>query len=159
MNKMYYSILILLLVIFIGISLAPFIKKYMYEPFDNYNLNNAGSYPVMDKLPLLTSSYPYTGNKNVSNENSSTNWWYYPIFTEGSYNQITNNLRYRRNPDDGECSRAEFCGALYKDIKNKSNYIYPLPEAETGSGARVNYYRATPNLLYQTINTNENILY
>ena len=154
------TIIILLLVIFLGISLAPFLKKYIvFESFSNFNLSSPGSYPSMDTLPLLTDSYPYTGRKTVSNENSSTNWWYFPIFTEGSYAQITNNLRYRRNPDDGECSRAEFCGALYKEKENKSNYIYPLPEAQTGVGARVNYYRTEPNLLFQSISTNENILY
>ena len=86
-------------------------------------------------------------------------WWKYPIFSLPSFKQQTNNLRYRNNPDDGTCTRPEFCGALYHDIKNKSNEIYPLPPAEESDGARVGYFRTEPNKLYYSIPTNENILY
>ena len=87
-------------------------------------------------------------------------WWRYPVFSLGSYEQITNNLKYHYNPDNGTCVRADFCGAVYNDKKNaKSNIITPLPPAEEGPGARVGYFRSEPNELYFSIPTNENILY
>jgi len=107
---------------------------------------------------LLSDVYRYTGKKNVSNDNSSGIWWHQPIFHVGSYDQITNNLRYRYNPDDGSCSRAEFCGALYHDKHNQSNFTYPLPPVNQDcSHPRVNYYRTEWNKLLQpnTIDTNQ----
>lgn len=128
------------------------------EGYDNYQLSTPGTYPTSTDLPILN-SYAHTGNKSVSDDSSNNIWWHFPIFKVGSYEQITNNLRYRYNPDDGTCSRADLCGALYKNKRVKSNVIHPLPPAEIGKGARVNYYRSNPNLLYNSINTNENILY
>lgn len=137
-----------------------FINKTMYlnEGYSNYTLENAGAYPELVDLPILD-NFPHTGHKYASNDSSSGIWWYFPIFAVGSFEQITNNLRYRNNPDDGTCSRADMCGALYKQKKNKSNITLPLPEAEEGAGARVGYYRTTPNNLAFSIPTNENILY
>ena len=63
------------------------------------------------------------------------------------------------NPDNGKCSRAEVCGALYRDAKTESNVVKPLPPAQEGPGARVGYYRSEPNDLFFSIPTNENILY
>ena len=121
--------------------------------FTTYDLATAGHYPKADDVPLLTDSYQYTGRKKVSNNNYNDIWWHYPIFREGSYEQITNNLRYYNNPDEGTCIGAEFCGALYKEKKNKSNLIYPLPPVANGEGARVNYYRSDPNILLQPSDT------
>jgi hypothetical protein len=71
----------------------------------------------------------------------------YPVFRVGSYEQITNNLRYWSNPDDGECIRADMCDALYKDKEVLSNVSQPLaPVPETMYGVRVNYYNTDQNL-------------
>ncbi len=128
------------------------------EGYSNYQLKEAGDYPRQVNEPILD-SFKHTGHKYASNDSSSGIWWYYPIFEVGSYEQITNNLRYRNNPDEGTCSRADMCGALYRRKKNKSNIARPLPEAEEGPGARVNYYRTMPNELAFSIPTNENIIY
>jgi hypothetical protein len=110
-------------------------------------LRDAGSFPSkVDEAALLYNEYPSTGKKTVSNNSYSDIWWYYPIFEVGSYAQVTNNLRYRRNPDDGECVGAEFCGALYKDNQPASNIINPLPPVPNTPGTRVNYYRTQENL-------------
>ena len=122
-------------------------KSKNINGYSNYNLSEPGIYPSADTIPLLTDEYKYTGRKTVSNDSYPEIWWHYPIFREGSYKQITNNLRYYRNPDEGTCVRAEFCGALYSDKNNKSNYIYPLPPVPPGSNPRVNYYRTGVNLL------------
>jgi hypothetical protein len=133
---------------------APFIKNI--EGFSGlYDLTTPGIFPKSVDQAILD-DYPLIGKNNTSNNNYNQIWWRYPIFTLGSYEQITNNLQHRYNPDDGTCVRADFCGALYHDKKNtKSNIITPLPRA----GSRVGYFRTEPNELYFSIPTNENILY
>jgi hypothetical protein len=155
-NTFTRSIIILLLILVLGLYLAPFIPKV--EGFSLYN-GLEGKYPVSVDQAILD-DYPKIGKNVTSNNNYSDIWWHYPIFSEGSYKQLTNNLRYWRNPDEGTCIRADFCGALYHDKKNtKSNEVFPLPPAEEGPGARVGYYRSEPNDLFFSIPTNENILY
>jgi hypothetical protein len=138
----------------LSISILYFIVYYSRKRigFDNYNLAEPGIYPISDNLPILTDTYRFSGNKNVSNDSYSDIWWHYPVLNVGSYKQITNNLRYYNNPDEGTCVRADFCGALYKDKKNKSNIIYPMSPVPPGEGPRVNYYRSSANLMLQTDN-------
>lgn len=157
-DKFVGSILFLSVVIALSLYLAPFIKKL--ETFSGMNLlASPGSFPNSVTYPILN-DYKFIGKNQTSNNNYNQIWWHYPIFTLGSYEQITNNLKYRYNPDDGTCARADFCGALYHSNKNtKSNIIHPLPQAEEGPGARVGYFRTEPNELYYSIPTNENILY
>jgi hypothetical protein len=118
------------------------------EGYSNYHLANPGDFPNSVYEPLLKDSYPSTGSKNVSSNNYSDIWWHYPIFKLGSYAQITNNIKYSRNPDDGECRTAEFCGALYKDHEIQSNISKPLPPAPeiNNDSVRVGYYLAPNNL-------------
>lgn len=155
-----YGCFFLILVLALGLYLAPFIKKI--DGFDSNYFNSLrrvqGEYPKSVSQAILD-DYPLIGKNEVSNNSASSIWWHYPIFTLPSFKQQTNNLRYRYNPDDGTCTRPEFCGALYHSIKNKSNEVYPLPPAEEGLGARVGYFRSEPNKLYYSIPTNENILY
>ena len=109
--------------------------------------SNLGIIPTSETMPLLD-SFPLTGNTMVNNNTYGDIWWQYPIFSEPSYTQITNNLRYRRNPDDGVCIDANFCNVLYKDVQNISNYSVPLPPSPliTDTSVRVNYYVADQNL-------------
>jgi hypothetical protein len=54
-----------------------------------------------------------------------------------------------------------FCNLFYNDVeptKEQLDENVVRPAAE-GDGARVNYYRSTPNQLFYSIPTNENILY
>ena len=156
------SILFLLFILIAGLYLAP--MREMLEGFKGYKryksdvLTVPGDYPRSVDKPILY-DYPLIGGNQVSTNSASTIWQDYPVFGVGSFKQITNNIRYNRNPDDGICSRAEFCGALYHDAKHKTNVIKPLPPAEEGPGARVGYYRSEPNTLFFSIPTNENILY
>ena len=114
------------------------------EGYSNFAINNAAK--NIDTGGLLTGDYPTTNRKYVTDNDYNKIWWYYPIFKVGSYAQITNNLKYQRNPDDGECVTAEFCGALYKDKNITSNIINPLPPVPDTPGTRVNYYRTPDNL-------------
>ena len=56
----------------------------------------------------------------MSNLTSADMWWHYPTFKLGSYDQITNNIRYPNNPDVGRCTPASVCGALYHEKKTGS---------------------------------------
>jgi hypothetical protein len=156
------SILFLLFILVIGLYLAP--MQEMLEGFKGYKryksdvLSVPGEFPRSVDKPILD-DYPLIGSNQVSTNNASDIWQDYPVFGLGSFKQITNNIRYNRNPDDGKCSRAEFCGALYHDAKHPPNEITVQPAAEEGPGARVGYYRSEPNTLFFSIPTNENILY
>jgi hypothetical protein len=157
-NTFIQSIIFLLLILALGLYLAPLVSKI--EGFQDYlKIPLEGKYPVSVTQAILD-DYPKIG-KNLTTDNTYNKiWWHYPTFTEGSYKQLTNNLKYWINPDEGTCIRADFCGAVYHDKKNtKSNIIYPLPPAQEGPGARVGYFRTEPNYLYFSIPTNENILY
>ena len=125
---------------------------------ETYELTVPGDFPRSVDKPILD-DFPLIGYKGVSENSASTIWKDYPVFDVGSFKQLTNNIRYNRNPDNGKCSRAEFCGALYHDAKHLPNVITPLPPAQEGPGARVGYYRSEPNDLFFSIPTNENILY
>lgn len=159
-NSFIKGILFLLILLALGLYLAPLLKNiegFKYNYFASLK-RTEGVYPVSVDQAILD-DYPLIGKNQVSNDSASTIWWHYPIFTLPSFKQQTNNLQYRYNPDDGTCTRPEFCGAMYHSIKNKSNEIYPLPPAQEGPGARVGYFRSEPNWLYYSIPTNENILY
>jgi hypothetical protein len=156
MTKMY-GIIFLLIILVLGLYLAPMIKVEGFS-INKDDLATPGTYPVSIDKPILD-SFPLTGRKDVSNKNYSDIWMEYPEFSKSSFDQTTNNLRYVKNPDEGTCIRADMCNALYKNKKNKSNIITPLPPAEKGPGARVGYYRSEPNLLFYSIPDNENILY
>lgn len=157
------SILFLLFILVVGLYLAPFYQK-VFEGFRGYKryksdvLSVPGDFPRSVDKPILD-DYPLIESKGVSANNASDIWKDYPVFGLGSFKQITNNIRFNRNPDNGKCSRAEVCGALYRDAKTESNVVKPLPPAQEGPGARVGYYRSEPNDLFFSIPTNENILY
>ena len=151
------AMIFLLIILVVGLFLAPMIKIEGFST-NKQDLATPGIYPLSVDKPILD-SFPLTGSKDVSNMNYRDIWWKYPEFSKSSFEQITNNLRYVNNPDDGTCIRADMCNALYKNRKHKSNKVCPLPPAQQGAGARVGYYRSDPNLLFFSIPTNENILY
>ena len=153
MNKTSHKyVKIMIVVIIICITLYLVNKIYKKQGFQNYNLANPGSYPRMDTVPLLANDYRYSGRKTVSNNNYDQIWWHYPSFGVGSYRQLTNNLKYYKNPDEGTCIRADFCGALYGNKKTKSNIITPLPPTPVSPNPRVNYYNTDINAFPHTTN-------
>lgn len=145
----YYGFIILtilLLVIFFFPLMTN--KEFRKENFMNRRqLLEGAEYPKSDETPILD-SYPFTKYKIVDKDDYSSNWKYYPVFTVGSYEQITNNLKYYKNPDNGLCAPAELCGDFYRDIHTKSNIIKPLPPVqENPSKIRVNFYNTNYGLL------------
>ena len=107
---------------------------------------------------LVQDTYPITGRNGISDNGAANIWWHYPIFKVGSYAQITNNMRYPNNPDEGTCMPASMCGALYKEIHLNTNYISQLPPVNPDCGTRVGYFATTTNLLPFRTNV-PNILY
>ena len=105
----------------------------------------------------LLDDYPHKKNTGVSNIVTEDVWQEYPIYQVGSYDQTTNNLKYIRNPDEGRCTRIEFCNTLYDDKKIPSNSVYPLAAVPNEPGKRVGYYRTPFNLL--TFENKDNVLY
>lgn len=104
-------------------------------------------YPLADIQPLLNDSFPAIKNPHASNETYEKIWWKYPQFKMGSFKQVTNNVRYNYNPDEGTCIPAEMCGALYHNKLNvASNLIRPLGPVPATRGTRVGYYRTPQNL-------------
>ena len=168
MNKI--ALILLLFVILIIITLIPlYFSNNKTNLINSINKNNTngikenytnlgvGNFPSSENDVLLEDSFPITGKNGVSTHSSSNSWWYYPILPMTSYKQITNNLKYHNNPDNGSCTPSEFCGTLYKDYQIKKNTNEPLPPVEQTCGSRVNYYNSPVNLLtYRNIT---NILY
>ena len=154
-------LLIFILVLAIGLPLFFKISDTM-EGYSNYSLAGAmGNFPNAQTEVLVQDTYPPIGKNQISNDTANDIWWYYPTSEVGSYDQITNNIRYPNNPDVGRCSPASMCGALYHQKHLGSNYIKPLPPVDPNSGTRVGYFDTNVQLVdslpYRT--NMQNILY
>jgi hypothetical protein len=158
----------LILILAIGIPVFFNSLQKMNQPImENYT--NLGTSPVPRNnykqkylFPqtdvLLEDSFPLTGRGGVSNDQGSKIWWHYPIFEVGSYDQITNNLKFSNNPDTGRCMPADVCGTLYKEYQTQSNYVFPQPPVKPECGSRINYYYTPTSFLTYRADT-ANILY
>ena len=148
------------MLIILAIALPLFLRNI--EGFSNYILDQSvGNFPDAQTQVLLQDTYPPIGKNQISDETSNDMWWHYPIFTLGSYKQITNNIRYPNNPDVGRCTPASMCGALYHEKFLGSNYVTPLPPVNSECGTRVGYFTTDEQLVtslpYRT--NMQNILY
>ena len=159
--------LILLIVLAIGLPLFFKLSKSIKTPipmegYTNYTLDGAmGDFPNAQTTVLVQDTYPAIGKNQISNDTASDIWQHYPIFTLGSYDQITNNIRYPDNPDEGTCMPASMCGALYHEKKTGDNYVKVLPQINPNCGTRVGYFDTDEQLVdslpYRT--NMQNILY
>lgn len=175
MKYMISIICILLLIVvlyYFNLNNQQMAKKQYVENFENYTLEETttnfanpssplmpvNGIPNVENNVLLQGDYPITGRNGISNNGADKIWQHYPIVEVGSYEQITNNMRYPDNPDEGTCMPASMCGALYKDKSMGSNVIHPLPPTNNTCGTRVGYFTTDDNLLpFSTDQTN--ILY
>jgi len=157
MNNNIFLILILILSLGLPLFYNMFKSIKMLENYQNYDLNssmnisslggNKEKYPFPQTDVLVEDIYPPIGKNGIYNNSASNIWWHYPIFQLGSYDQITNNIRYPNNPDEGTCMPASMCGALYKKKFIKTNYVTPLPPINPNCGTRVGYFDTNINLL------------
>jgi hypothetical protein len=158
MNQIVF--LLMLIILALGLPLV-FNFSSLVEGYSNYKINQAvGGYPDAQTQVLVQDTYPPIGKNQISDDTASDIWQYYPIFTLGSYAQITNNIRYPRNPDVGTCTPASMCGALYHQKYLGSNYITPLPPVSC-PGTRVGYFTTDERLIDSLPFTSDgpNILY
>ena len=165
MSKTILLVLILILAVVFPIFFKIVGITNNYENYTNLGsspINNDPKlkmiHPLSSTNVLLQDSYPITGHNGVSNDQGSKIWWHYPIFEVGSYDQITNNIKFSNNPDTGRCMPADICGSLYKEYQTQSNYVFPLPPVKPECGSRVNYYHAPASFLTYRADTS-NILY
>ena len=137
------TILYLFGILLISLILAPFVKSI--EGFSGINNDIIGIYPKAVDKPILVGDYPLTNEKdiyNITNNSVKDIWHEFPVFSLPSFEQITNNLKYYKTPDDGTCTPPMFCNAFYKNKKIPSNVINPLPPVPKGPGMRVGYFRS-----------------
>ena len=153
-------LLVAILLFAIGVPLFCNLPRSL-QMREHFSLGNMiGELPASETNVLVQDTFPITGLNSVSDKQSADIWWQYPIFKVGSYAQITNNIKYPRNPDTGNCMPAEFCDALYKNRMNQTNVVTPLPPVVPSGGARVGYYNTDENQNLNTFSTNmSNILY
>ena len=95
-DKFFKSVILLIVIIVIGLFLAPFIYNITksVERFSGlYELTTPGVFPKSVDQAILD-DYPKIGKNETSNNNYNQIWGHYPVFTLGSYKQVTNNIRY-----------------------------------------------------------------
>jgi hypothetical protein len=135
--------LLMLIILSLGVPLV----FHFSEGYSNYNLEQAvGDYPNAQTQVLVQDTYPSIGKNQISDDTANDIWQNYPIFTLGSYDQITNNIRYPKNPDVGRCTPASMCGALYHQKDLGSNTVVPLPPVSS-SGTRIGYFTTNDQLI------------
>ncbi len=157
--KLNSSVLLLILLFFAVASCITINKNDKLEGFET-----GGSFPsVLGKYPASQNGgildggiYPATGETVIGKNQEQNLWKYYPIYEVGSYEQQTNNIRYSKNPDIGNCTPTEFCGTFYKNAdllpSNQDIPLEPTPPMDGPDNARVNYYWTPDN--FQYFNTN-----
>ena len=144
MKQIFFLLIVLILAV--GLPLL-FNFSPIFEGYSNYKTNQAtGEYPNAQIELLVQDTYPRIGTNQLSNNTSNDIWQYYPTFELGSYAQITNNIRYSKNPDVGRCTPASMCGALYHEKDLGSNVVTPLPPI-TSPGTRVGYFTTDQHLI------------
>ena len=144
-----FSLIILLYIVLKIIYFIIDIITYKNEGFTNYSLEQSmkNAYPESQTNVLVQNTYPPIGKNKLSNNTSADIWQDYPVFPLGSYEQITNNIRYPDNPDEGTCMPASMCGALYHDKNTGNNIIQPLPPVKNSSGTRVGYFNTEQRII------------
>jgi hypothetical protein len=154
MSKYIFLIIIIILALGLPLFYNMFNSIKMIEKYTGYDItsnpglgDDQGKYTFSQTSVLVEDIYPLTGRNGISNNGASNIWWHYPIFELGSYDQITNNLRYSDNPDEGTCMPASMCGSLYKEKHLGTNYVKPLPPINPECGTRVGYFTTDINLL------------
>jgi len=121
MKKMSFSsnlkcIFLLFLVVAVVSYISIYSQKEGYENVDHPLL--LGDYGSNGRL-LPNDMYPSKNpvkvtDKSVFERGISK---YYPAVEVGSYDQVTNNVRYPPLPEYGDCTPTEFCGSFYLEKK------------------------------------------
>lgn len=156
-------IIILSLILILSVGL-PFLFNFSNtEGYSNYSLDQSvGNIPDSQTNVIVQDIYPPIGGNQLSNNTSNDIWWHFPTFQVSSYAQITNNIKYPNNPDEGTCMPASMCGALYKKKNIGDNYTEQLPPPiNPEEGTRVGYFTTKTQLIDSLPfrNNTQNVLY
>ena len=165
MKGIYFLLIIIVIVLSLPMIATKIMPKMYAEGFSNYDINSnlglgsdMGPYPGSLTNYYLQDTYPLRKQPGLSNETSSKMWWHYPSFKQPSYAQITNNLKYFKNPDIGRCTPGDMCGTIYRNKETKTNNVKPLPPINPNCGTRIGYFTTGVNLLPYRTNI-PNVLY
>jgi hypothetical protein len=160
-QPLLFLFLVMLVALLVGNIAGPSFLR-LEEPFVNRDLLAApGAYPFSEDNGLLVDSdYQETGAQHTGNKGAADMWWQQPVFGVGSYQQITNNIRYPRATDEGRCTPAEFCDVLYRDREpKKTNVVSVLPPVGECSDSDRNGYFHTATHPLKTFTNTGNIMY
>jgi hypothetical protein len=115
------------------------------ENMQRQNFNLApGAYPETLDALLLNPEYPTPGSViNVAPDaaNSSSSSSSSGGTAVSDYPDLTNNSRYRSNPDNDTCMPMTMCNSFY-GLRNERQHPPPPPIELSDSRKRVNYYAA-----------------
>jgi hypothetical protein len=100
-----------------------------------------GIYPESDMRGILN-QYQMRSNPKLSDETYESESRLYPIYSVGSYKQITNNKRYWEQPCNGTMAPANFCNSLYDKKNIEDTQTICRPGLDCNAGNRVNFYCA-----------------
>lgn len=124
---------------------------YYYFYLEHFtSIRSPANYPCALDTVLLQDTYPVTLHPSISNHGADHIWWHYPIFLVGSYKQITNNIKYPNNPDQGTCMPASMCGTLYHDKKHWQDFVQPPSPLKNRVGFFNTYQTFIDNLPFRT---------
>lgn len=117
-------------------------NKYNFEAYQNLNSLDEDNY-------LLKGVYPISNNP-ISTQTYSREWKNYPKFNIPSYSQMTNNLRYFKNPNIANSSPEDFLDTFYNKKSNLSNIVKPgeIKPIVTQGKPRVGYWNTKVDVLY-----------
>ena len=121
------------------------LSQRIFSGITTTELDNLASQICMDMISIHPNYGKLGGYIAISNHQKNTYsdiWWNAPLLKGNSYKQITNNLKYQRNPDNGTCIDPTFCNVLYKKLNHTDNLIKILKPAPipTQDEKRVNYF-------------------
>jgi hypothetical protein len=133
-----------ILIAFFIIIVLTFIYNTVASPCPPVPYSQEGFVPLLpasaEAPGTILQYYPAldpTGKLGTKDSNQL--WWHYPTFKVGSYDQITNNIRYPNNPDVGQCQPISMCNVLYGERQEKTNYYEPTIPPEPGK-LRVGFF-------------------
>jgi len=84
-----------------------------------------GDYPDTVDLPLLNGVYPIKKDSKLSAGGRDKLYELYPVYSSNSPD--INNIKDWKTPDNGNCSPAELCNAIYdiKPVQSHESIQYP----------------------------------
>jgi len=148
MSKHCPIIFYLFLAVIAIIVIAQFFPELRTITKDGFSAERvpSGDYPHEVDEPLLYPAYPkkktdygviFPGNDSINNSKL------YPVSESiNNFDQSTNNVRDWVTPDNGSCSPAAMCGALYEP-KAPEEYKVPEPLSFNIPEKRIGFYAST----------------